>query len=151
MKQKNFFEGMAPLLARLLFAGVFLSSAAGLTRAFPNVVRVMMTKGVPAPDAILGLTIAAWLIGGLCLLVGFRVRPVATVLALLMIPVTFGMHAPWMADAASFQIELNNFLKNLGFIAGLLALAAGPVGLLAIDGNGFRGRSGTDDALPGLR
>lgn len=151
MKQKIFFEGMAPLFARMLFAGVFLSSAAGLTRAFPNVVRVMTAKGVPAPDAILGLTIAAWLIGGLCLLAGFRVRLVATALALLLIPVTLGMHAPWTADAASFQNELNNFLKNLGFIAGLLALAAGPAGLLAMDGKGVRGRAGTGSVQPGLR
>jgi putative oxidoreductase len=151
MKQKTIYQDILPLTARVIFAGVFLANAAGLSGAFSNVVRMMAAKGLPAPAAILGLTIAAWLIGGLCLLTGWRVRLAATALALLMIPVTLGMHAPWTADAASFQNELNNFLKNLGFIAGLLALAAGHAGLLAMDDKGVHGRAATGSAQSGLR
>jgi hypothetical protein len=57
-----------PLLARLLFSGVFLATAAGLSSDFPEIVRMMAIKGIQVPGALLGLTIAAWLIGGLCLL-----------------------------------------------------------------------------------
>jgi putative oxidoreductase len=151
MKQQTIYQDIVPLLARVIFAGVFLANAAGLSGAFPDVVRMMAAKGLPAPAASLVLTIAAWLVGGLCLLAGWRIRLTASVLAALMFPVTLGMHAPWTADAVSFQNEVNQFLKNLGFIAGLLALAAGPAGLLAMDGKGVRGRAATGSAQPGIR
>lgn len=143
MKKQEIFEGIFPLLARVTFSGVFLANAAGLSGAFREVVTMMAVKGVPAPGVMLGVTIAAWLVGGLCLLAGLRVRLAATALALLMIPVTLGMHAPWTVDAAAFQNELNLFLKNLGFIAGLLALAAAPAGMLAMDTRRGRARLAT--------
>lgn len=146
MKQQEIFQGIFPWLARVTFAGVFLANAAGLSGAFRDVVAMMAAKGVPVPGVMLGLTIAAWLVGGLCLLAGFRVRLAATALALLMIPVTLGMHAPWAVDAAAFQNELNLFLKNLGFIAGLLALAAAPAGVLAMDTSRGRTRLATGSA-----
>lgn len=151
MNQENIFQGMAPLLARVLFAGVFLANAAGLSGAFSEVVGMMAAKGLPAPGVSLALTIAAWLVGGLCLLAGWRIRLAATVLAALMVAVTLGMHAPWTADTVAFQNELNQFLKNLGFIAGLLALAAGPSGLLAMDGHRGCRQSVVGTAQTGLR
>jgi putative oxidoreductase len=125
MHQRNFGD-VAVTTARVVFAGVFLVNAAGLSADFPNVSQLMAGKGIPAAGAALAVTIAAWAAGGLCLLAGYRLRWTATSLAVLMLPVTVGMHAPWAADPASFQNELNHFLKNLGFIAGLLALAAAP-------------------------
>ena len=132
------------MLARVLFAAVFLVNAAGLSGAFADVVRLMGAKGLPAPAPLLALIILAWVVGGMSLLAGFRVRLAATTLALLMVPVTLGMHSPWTADATSFQNELNHFLKNIGFIAGLLCLAAAPPGLLAADAR----RGGDRAVLP---
>ncbi|MFD2272556.1 hypothetical protein ACFS07_19115 [Undibacterium arcticum] len=37
-----------------------------------------------------------------------------------MIPVTFVFHAFWSADAASFQNQLTQFLKNLAILGGML-------------------------------
>ncbi|WP_093023115.1 hypothetical protein [Variovorax sp. OV700] len=54
-------------------------------------------------------------------------------LALLLVPLTLGVHAPWLADAASFQSELNHCLANLAFIGGLLCTAVAPVGRFSID------------------
>ena len=126
MRPQASFESLAPAVARVIFAGIFLVNAAGLSAGFADVVRLMAAKGVPVPGVALVATIAAWLIGGACLLLGFRLRWVAMALAALMVPVTLAMHAPWAADASSFQNELNQLLKNLGFIAGLLVLAAAP-------------------------
>jgi len=120
------FGGLPATAARVVFAGLFLVNAAGLSAGFAQVAQLMAGKGIPMAGVALALTIAAWIVGGLCLLVGFRLRWSATILALWMLPVTLGMHAPWSADAANFQNELNQLLKNLGFIAGLLALAAVP-------------------------
>jgi len=133
VRQDDFIGGIAPFIGRLLIGGVFLVNAVGLSGAFTQVAQMMATKGVPAAAALLALTIVAWLIGGVCLVAGYRVRTAAPVLAMLMVPVTLGIHAPWTADAASFHNELNHFLKNLGFIGGLLCVAAAPPGLFAVD------------------
>lgn len=116
-------RSVLPLIGRLLIGIVFLVNAVGLMGAFSGVVGMMAARGLPVPHALLGITIVAWLAGGLCLVAGHWVRSAALALALLLVPVTLGMHAPWSADAASFQNELNHLLTNLGLIGGLMCAA----------------------------
>ena len=133
MEHQPFGRAALSFVGRILMGGVFLVSAAGLSATFGGVVGTMTSKGVPAPALVLGLVIGAWLIGGTCLVVGYRVRVVAPVLALLLVPVTLGMHAPWHADAASFQNELHHCLENFAFIGGLLCAAAASAGRFSLD------------------
>jgi putative oxidoreductase len=109
-----------PVIARLLLAALFLVNAVGMTAAFNNVANLMASKKVPIPRFLLGVTIMLWLIGGVCLVLGWNVRLAASALFLVMIPVTLVIHAPWSADSAQFENELSHFLKNVGILGGLL-------------------------------
>lgn len=115
---------IAHLAGRWLLGGVFLIDAVGLAGAFSGVAHTMADKGVPMPGPLLGLVVATWGLGGLCLLIGYRPRWAATALAALLVPVTVGMHAPWLADAATFHNELNHFMTNFALVGGLLCAAA---------------------------
>lgn len=113
------------LTGRVLIGAVYVINGVGLIGAFDGVTQLMAAKGVPMQSALLALTIAAWLTGGLCLIIGWRCRLAALVLAVITVPVTLSIHGPWTADAAAFQNELNHFLKNIAVIGGLLLIAGG--------------------------
>ncbi len=117
-----------PIAGRLLVGGVYAINGIGLLDAFGPVSQLMAAKGVIAPGILLGLTISAWLIGGLMLIFGYRVQLAGLVLAAITVPVTLYIHGPWSASPAEFQNELNHFLKNIAIIGALvyIALADGP-------------------------
>jgi len=54
------------------------------------------------------------------LVTGVQVRRAAIVVALFIVPVTLVFHAFWNADAANYQSQLTNFLKNLAILGGML-------------------------------
>ena len=80
----------------------------------------MAGSGVPLASLLLTITIAIEIGGGLMLITGWQARRSALVLALFLIPVTIVFHAFWSADAASFQNQLTQFLKNLAILGGML-------------------------------
>jgi len=80
----------------------------------------MASAGLPAASVLLVPTIALEIGGGLMLITGWKVRYAAAVVALFLIPTTLIFHAFWSADAASFQAQLTNFLKNVAIFGGLL-------------------------------
>jgi len=80
----------------------------------------MAAAGVPAAGGMLGLTIVLEVAVGLMLILGLQARLAALAIALFLIPVTFLFHAFWSADAASFQNELTQFLKNAAIFGGML-------------------------------
>jgi putative oxidoreductase len=117
-----------PIVGRLLVGGVYVINGIGLIGAFGPVSQLMATKGVLASSALLGITIAAWLVGGAMLVFGYRVQLAGLFLAAITVPVTLYIHGPWGAAPAEFQNELNHFLKNIAIIGALvyIALADGP-------------------------
>jgi putative oxidoreductase len=136
----HFIERFGPLAGRVLIGGVYVVNGIGLFGAFNAVAGLMAVKGVPAPEALLATTIAAWLVFGAFVVVGYRVRVAGLVLAAITVPVTFCIHAPWGADPSAFQNELNHFLKNLAIIGGLLYVAASRPGAFSLQAAG--------DAMP---
>ncbi len=121
------------LVGRVLLALLFLISGVGLIGAFSVVTADMAVKDIPVPDAFLGLTIALWLSGGVCLFLGWKARPFAGVMFLAMIPITFVFHAPWASDPSHFQNELNHFLMNLAIMGGLLQIVGFGAGSFSLD------------------
>ena len=113
-----------PLFGRVLIGIVYLANGIGLSVSLREVVTMMVGRGIPAPMPLLSLVILVWLTGSVCVIVGWRFRLAASVLFLLTIPVLVGIHGPWNADAASFQNELNHFLKGIAMLGGLVYLAA---------------------------
>ena len=85
----------------------------------------MTLHSIPLASILLPITIIIQLTLGSTLIIGYRIKESALVLAVLTILINIGMHDFWNdypnTDAGH---ELQNFFKNLGIFAGLLALSA---------------------------
>jgi putative oxidoreductase len=103
---------LVSLFGRQLFSIIFILSSASHFK--PPTVEYAAQHGVPSPELLVPLSGIVALVGGLSVLLGYRTRIGAGLLALFLIPVTLMMHNFWAAqDAASFQIERALFLRNV--------------------------------------
>ncbi len=124
---------LAPLLGRLCIAALFIP--AGLTKiaGFEATAAYMATKGLPLVSLLLIATIIIEAGCGLLILLGWRAREAALVLALFLIPVTVIFHGFWgIEDLAARAQEQRAFMKNLAIMGGVLMIAglgSGPFSL----------------------
>ena len=109
-------------IARILFGVFYLLMALGLVKDFNVVTGLMTSKGIPAAQVLLPITILVWCVGALGLI--FHVMPKESILILMLLTilVTPVIHNFWSASPEMFANELQHFLKNLAIVAGLLAL-----------------------------
>ncbi len=88
----------------------------------------MAAHGVPLVTPLLWLTILVQVGGGLLLMIGYRTQWIAFMLAGLTVLINLFMHDFWNAyEGLSAQHEQQNFVKNLGIMAGLLYVAGSRV------------------------
>ena len=84
-------------------------------------VEYMAAHGVPLIPLALAITIVLQIGGGLSLLVGYRAQLCGIVLALLTLMISLFMHDFWnMEEGLQRMHEMQNFVKNLAIMAGLL-------------------------------
>lgn len=107
-------------LARALLGTLFFISGISKVTGFNYVAQWMAGAGLPAAELLLVMTIAIEVLGGLMLITGYKARIAASAIGLFLIPTTLIFHAFWNADAAGFQTELTQFLKNLAILGGML-------------------------------
>lgn len=105
---------------RALLGVLFFISGINKILAFSYVAGWMASSGVPASNLLLSITIVIEVLGGLMLITGYKARLAAVVIALFLVPVTLVFHGFWSADAANFQNQLTQFLKNLSILGGML-------------------------------
>ncbi|MDQ0085300.1 putative oxidoreductase [Variovorax boronicumulans] len=108
--------------ARVLMAVIFLVAGVRKLMTYGATLGYFAKLGIPLADVVLPLTIALEIGGGLLLIAGWRVQWVAGALALFTLATAFAAHAFWAADAAQFNAQLNNFLKNVAMAGGFLLL-----------------------------
>ena len=82
----------------------------------------------PCPQVGLGIAIVVELAGGVALVLGYRTKLVAAVLALFSIATALAFHS-----AFGDQNQLIHFFKNIAMAGGLLQIAAFGAGPIAID------------------
>jgi len=123
-------------LGRALLGTLFLIAGVLKIAPFKGVAGFMASKGMPASEVLLVLTIALEIVGGLALIVGWRVRIAAWALALFTAAAALIFHAFWVAEAPAFQNQLNHFLKNVAIIGGLLCVAVAGAGAWSVDAAG---------------
>jgi putative oxidoreductase len=121
------------LFGRALLALIFIISGLGKLAAFNQTKDFMSASGLPFPGLLLVATIAVELIGGACILVGYKTKLSAAALAGYLVPVTLVFHASHLGDPAQAQMQIVETLKNLAIIGGLLRLAADGTGSLKFD------------------
>jgi len=112
------------IAARALMAVIFLVAGVRKLMTYGATLGYFAKLGIPLPDVVLPLTIALEVGGGLLLVAGWRVRWVASALAIFTLATAFTAHAFWSADAAQFAGQLNNFLKNVAMVGGFLLVIA---------------------------
>lgn len=136
-KFKLALEQYGPLLARVLLAQVFIVSGIGKTKAFFATAVFMGNIGIPLPQVMLGLTIALEIGGGLLLVLGWQARWAALAFFGFTFLTAVLFHPFWSVEPQAMGGQLNNFMKNLSIMGGMLYIAIHGPGPLSISRDDF--------------
>jgi len=117
-----------PPLARFLMSSLFVWEGVLQLRNPGGTAQYFASVHIPVPDIAIWISIAIHLLGGLAILVGFKTRWAAAVLALFCLGTAFGVHLP--AGAADNMIH---FYKNLVMAGGFVYVVAYGAGGMSID------------------
>ena len=122
----NVLQSSAELGGRVLLAAIFLISGLGKIGAYAGTAGYMAAVGVPG--ALLPAVIATEVLGAIAVILGWKTRIVALLLAgfTLIAGALFHSH---FAD----QMQTIMFLKNVAIAGGFLLLAANGPGRLSVD------------------
>ena len=117
-----------PPLGRLLMSSLFIWDGIRQLRSPSVFTQYFASVHVPLPNVAIWISVPINLLGGMALLVGFKTRWVAALLALLCVGTGFGVHLP-IGD----QANMINFYKNLVMAGGLLYVVAYGAGGISVD------------------
>ncbi len=125
-------KGLAVLLGRFLFVAIFL--VAGANHFSRQTIAFAASQGVPLASVTVPLSGILALAGGLSILLGYRARLGAWLIALFLVPVTLMMHKFWaIADPMMQQIQMVPFMKNIAILGGALLISQFGAGPLSLD------------------
>jgi putative oxidoreductase len=119
---------VAALVGRIFLAVLFVLSGFGKLAAPGPTQAYIAAFGLPAPLLAYLVSMATELIGGALLIVGFRIRIVAVVLAAFSLVAAAFFHRNF-AD----QNQMIHFVKDIAITGGLLQVAAFGSGRFALD------------------
>ena len=122
-----------PFVGRLLIGLPFAMSGASKLAAIGATEGYIAAAGLPVPPLALAVAVTIELGGGLLLALGYRVKPVAIVMALFSLATAFTFHNNF-AD----QNQMIHFLKNVMMAGGLLQVAAFGAGAISLDNRAKR-------------
>jgi len=130
----NMIESSCLLLGRFLMGGYFILPAISKINNFTATSAYMEQHNVPMVSVLLVVTIIIQLVAGAAIIVGFKGKVSAFVLAGLTLVISLFMHDFWgMEDGLARSHELQNFFKNMGIMAGLLMITGLGTGKFSLD------------------
>jgi putative oxidoreductase len=121
-----------PAAGRFLITLLFLRSAFHKITGFTAVSGLMAKKGMPFAEVFLVAAIVLEVAGALMILLGWRARLGAFLLAVFLVPATLIFHDFWAVDPAQAINQANHFYKNvtiLGALVFIMAMGPGPLSL----------------------
>ena len=121
------------LAARLLFVFLFLPAGISKVTGFAGTAGYIASVGLPLASLGAVVAIAVEVLGGVALLVGYRTRIAAVVLAAFTLAASVFFHAYWSMPADQAAVQQLLFNKNLAVVGGLLALAVSGAGQWSLD------------------
>ena len=111
-----------PLIARVLFALLFIGSGIGHFKARAAMTGYAASRGVPAAGAAVLLSGAVFLLGGLAVLLGIYPDLAALALAAAVALTAVTMQAFWKeSDPQAKQMTMVGFNKDMAIAGGALA------------------------------
>lgn len=127
---------LALLLARLGLAALYIQSGWGKIFRFSGLSDQLAGVGFPLAPLVAILTILVELGCGLAVLIGYRTRLCALVLAAFTLLASVLFHDFWSYGGGERQMQTIQFMKNMGLAGGFLALVAAGAGRFSLDGRG---------------
>lgn len=124
----NLTSTLVPLVGRGMISAIFLLSGLSKIAAPAMTIGYIQSVGLPAPSVAFGLSVFVELAGGLALLLGYRTRAVAAVLALFSLVTAAVFH-----NALGDQNQFIHFFKNIAMAGGLLHVVAFGGGRISLD------------------
>jgi putative oxidoreductase len=121
------------LVGRILVAYLFIPAGIGKLMGFSGTVGYITSVGLPLPEVGAAIAIFAELVLGIALLVGFKTRWSAILMAVFTVAAALFFHKYWSAPDAMKMMQQINFNKNIAIAGGLLAIAAFGPGRFSID------------------
>src|ERR1700686_4738247 len=128
LSQAPAIAGPIVLLGRLFFVLIFLM--AGPNPFSSQTIAYSASQGVPLASIAVPLSGVLAIVGGLSILLGYRARFGAWLIALFLVAVTPMMHKFWtVTDPMMQQMQMIMFMKNVAMLGGALLISqfgAGP-------------------------
>ena len=112
-------------VGRMLLGLYFLLPGISKIPTYAGTTEYMLLHNIPLASILLPITIVLQIGLGVMLIIGYRIKESALILAALTIFINIGMHDFWNEYPNTDAVhETQNFVKNLAIFAGLLVLSA---------------------------
>ncbi|MGF6756092.1 DoxX family protein [Paraburkholderia sp. GAS42] len=122
-------------IARIALAALFLWSGVMKLVGYAGFVGYLQSKGVPFVQVAAPIVVAIEALGGLFLVLGFKIRPLGIIMALYAVATAIIGHDFWnITDAAVQHDMVIHFWKNIAIAGGFLLLFVTGAGRISIDG-----------------
>jgi len=123
-----------PLVSRILIGLLFIVAGSRKALGIAATAGYFAKLGFPAPEVMAYLAVLIEVGGGILLIIGWQTRWVSWLLVLFTVIATGMAHRFWeFSDPAQYNAQLNNFLKNVAIIGGLLMFATFGPGSASVD------------------
>jgi putative oxidoreductase len=117
-----------PFIGRILIGLPFAMSGLSKLAAYSQTTAMIAAAGLPFPPLAFVVAVAVELGGGLLLILGYYVRPIALALAVFSVVAAVSFHSNF-AD----QNQMIHFLKDVMLAGGLLQIVAFGAGAISIE------------------
>lgn len=121
------------LIGRLLIAYLFIPAGIGKLLGFAGTAGYISAQGLPLPEVGAVIAVLAELGLGIALLLGYKTRVAAFLLALFTLAAATFFHNFWAVPEAQQMMQQMSFNKNIAIAGGLFAFAAFGAGRFSID------------------
>lgn len=125
-----------PAFGRLLLATIFIMSGLSKLAAPAATIGYIGSTGAPLPVVGYALAVLVELGGGMLILVGYKARATAFVMALFCVVTALMFHR-----ALGDQNQMIHFFKNIAMAGGFLQVAAFGAGTFSLDSRAARNSS----------
>ena len=132
MNSKNS-QDFFSLVGRLMLAYLFIPAGLAKVTGFQGSVGYASAMGMPLPEVGVAIGALIEIFAGLAILLGFKAKWGALVLAFFTLVASFIFHAYWNLPAEQVMMQQLMFNKNMAIVGGLLLLSAFGAGRYAFD------------------